>query len=566
MSRTLYKLRKIKLINIIYPMKFLKRLSRSDKDINSRLEFPYSVEDHNNNNVLDQLQFVYTPVLRIQQAWRRYRESQLVSTDDTPQPDFQCFKNPINYCTSSSVYNRFQQYHKEQLDNRLYYSQDIRNNNVDYNYNEMSTDSPLRFSNKNYLKNLSSSNSSSQFQIESDPNSFASDYSEVNDTLKDQLANVHILSNDSLTYISSNNESLISVHQKNLDNNINNLHQKPQENSEDDINIQKQVRKTNLLSLAQEFAALKKMNSYALPFDLHHDRYKDLNSLSDTASEPDDAAMSDATMTTASNVSINHNATPGIQSTKSLPFSNFYDDSNEYVKNVNDEYVASTNNDENNTVNNVPDVVKSQLSNREEIRKKLAFKLDEDESNEQTSGLFYLNETATDLDNVKDKCETISSRPDIIPSIMSTSDDSITRSKQHDEDFFSKQARLQTEAKMALAQVRPMAHMQLQLEKQKVTKSPLADIVGMPGYCDGKQIHLNVQLMNNMNIAQLQVVVNDLHARIEELNIELMQQLVSRDDLHMAQDSMLIDIEDLTGRAQEFAARVNKKIESSKYI
>jgi len=31
------------------------------------------------------------------------------------------------------------------------------------------------------------------------------------------------------------------------------------------------------------------------------------------------------------------------------------------------------------------------------------------------------------------------------------------------------------------------------------------------------------------------------------LNMDLMQQLVDRDDLHMAQDSMLVDIEDLTG-------------------
>jgi len=30
------------------------------------------------------------------------------------------------------------------------------------------------------------------------------------------------------------------------------------------------------------------------------------------------------------------------------------------------------------------------------------------------------------------------------------------------------------------------------------------------------------------------------------LNIDLMQQLVDRDDLHMAQDSMLVDIDDLT--------------------
>lgn len=128
-------------------------------------------------------------------------------------------------------------------------------------------------------------------------------------------------------------------------------------------------------------------------------------------------------------------------------------------------------------------------------------------------------------------------------------------------DFFTKQARLQAEAKMALAQVRPMAHMQLQLEKQLKKKSPLAEIVGIPGFINGKLRHLSNHLLRQMNFAQIQLVVNDLHAQIEVLNLELMQQLVERDDLHMAQDSMLVDIEDLTGRAQEFAARVNKRTE-----
>ena len=49
-----------------------------------------------------------------------------------------------------------------------------------------------------------------------------------------------------------------------------------------------------------------------------------------------------------------------------------------------------------------------------------------------------------------------------------------------------------------------------------------------------------------MNIAQLQVLANDFHARIETLNEHLMEGLLLRDDLHMEQDSMLVDIEDLT--------------------
>ncbi|KOB70449.1 putative rho-associated protein kinase 1 [Operophtera brumata] len=45
------------------------------------------------------------------------------------------------------------------------------------------------------------------------------------------------------------------------------------------------------------------------------------------------------------------------------------------------------------------------------------------------------------------------------------------------------------------------------------------------------------QLLTDMNIAQLQ---------IESLNDSLVQMLMARDELHMGQDSMLVDIEDLT--------------------
>lgn len=49
-----------------------------------------------------------------------------------------------------------------------------------------------------------------------------------------------------------------------------------------------------------------------------------------------------------------------------------------------------------------------------------------------------------------------------------------------------------------------------------------------------------------MNVAQLQIIINDLHSQIEVLNENLVEYLMSRDDLHMEQDSMLVDIEDLT--------------------
>lgn len=57
---------------------------------------------------------------------------------------------------------------------------------------------------------------------------------------------------------------------------------------------------------------------------------------------------------------------------------------------------------------------------------------------------------------------------------------------------------------------------------------------------------LSRQILTEMNVAQLQVIINDLHSQIEVLNENLVEYLMARDDLHMEQDSMLVDIEDLT--------------------
>lgn len=44
-------------------------------------------------------------------------------------------------------------------------------------------------------------------------------------------------------------------------------------------------------------------------------------------------------------------------------------------------------------------------------------------------------------------------------------------------DFISKQAKLQAEARLALAQAKQMAHMQMEIEKQRKKKSPIAEMV-----------------------------------------------------------------------------------------
>lgn len=57
---------------------------------------------------------------------------------------------------------------------------------------------------------------------------------------------------------------------------------------------------------------------------------------------------------------------------------------------------------------------------------------------------------------------------------------------------------------------------------------------------------LSRQILTDMNLTQLQIIVNDFHSQIEGLNEQLVKHLMDRDDLHMGQDAMLVDIEDLT--------------------
>lgn len=49
-----------------------------------------------------------------------------------------------------------------------------------------------------------------------------------------------------------------------------------------------------------------------------------------------------------------------------------------------------------------------------------------------------------------------------------------------------------------------------------------------------------------MNITQLQIIIDEFQAYIETLNELLVKYLMDRDDLSMRQDSILIDIEDIS--------------------
>jgi len=69
-------------------------------------------------------------------------------------------------------------------------------------------------------------------------------------------------------------------------------------------------------------------------------------------------------------------------------------------------------------------------------------------------------------------------RPQILSLPSLRLDSGINSTPPVDEaDFFARQARLQTEARMALAQAKEMAHMQMEVERQRLKQSPITEMV-----------------------------------------------------------------------------------------
>ncbi|RWS12430.1 Schwannomin-interacting protein 1-like protein [Dinothrombium tinctorium] len=114
------------------------------------------------------------------------------------------------------------------------------------------------------------------------------------------------------------------------------------------------------------------------------------------------------------------------------------------------------------------------------------------------------------------------------------------------EHFSTYHSKLYAEARIALSQAKGMAKMQIQIEKQRRKPSPLMNLIQLPFSNRSDNSNQCFNFLFNLGVPQLQLLVNDLHSQIESLNEELVKLLLERDELHMEQDSILVDIEDLT--------------------
>lgn len=126
--------------------------------------------------------------------------------------------------------------------------------------------------------------------IEPEPDSVASDYSEMADPIKEHLANVQIIQKEDLETGNTMFPDQFSVGQK--------ISQGPDETDEE---FARRLRKINYLSLAQEFAALKKVDADALPFGLQKGAHK-LQDVVSPMSETSSETGSDRYMTDSADV------------------------------------------------------------------------------------------------------------------------------------------------------------------------------------------------------------------------------------------------------------------------
>ncbi|XP_035643674.1 schwannomin-interacting protein 1 isoform X4 [Oncorhynchus keta] len=215
-------------------------------------------------------------------------------------------------------------------------------------------------------------------------------------------------------------------------------------------------------------------------------------------------------------------------------------------------------------------VYQAQRNDRESIRQKLAFGsfYDDEEpaiytscskngiSSRPQSGVnlqvCFVNDSNSDKDSDAEDSRTETSL-DTPLSPVSKQSSSLSDRDTGEEDsdpledcgFWRVQRRLQEEARVALALARPMARMQLP---------------HLPHISEGlMKRSLRRGDMRDMSLGQLQVITNDLHSQIQSLNEELVQLLLMRDELHVEQDAMLVDIEDLTRHSQSLQRHMAEK-------
>ena len=77
-------------------------------------------------------------------------------------------------------------------------------------------------------------------------------------------------------------------------------------------------------------------------------------------------------------------------------------------------------------------------------------------------------------------------------------------------------------------------------QQRRIAEDPLRKLLGVSSQ------DLNQDMLTKYNVNTLQVILNDFREKIEQHSTELVSLLLQKDELETEQDSMLIDIEDIS--------------------
>ena len=126
-------------------------------------------------------------------------------------------------------------------------------------------------------------------------------------------------------------------------------------------------------------------------------------------------------------------------------------------------------------------------------------------------------------------------------------------------NFFRQLSAIQNEARKKLREVKAYAAEKVESDRKDrrdTNNKNLATLLGVGennSFWGDRNPHHHYQnrrlhrhLLTEMNINQLQVILNYLFAQVETLNENLVQFLITRDELAIEQDSLLTDVEDIT--------------------
>ncbi|RWS24653.1 uncharacterized protein B4U80_01964, partial [Leptotrombidium deliense] len=109
------------------------------------------------------------------------------------------------------------------------------------------------------------------------------------------------------------------------------------------------------------------------------------------------------------------------------------------------------------------------------------------------------------------------------------------------EEFSVYHSHLFAEARAVLFHAKKWSKFKMHFEQMNKKRSSINGLLDLPLKGKWKK-----QDLFNLGVSQLQLIVNDFHTQIETLNDMLVKLLLERDELHMEQDSILVDVEDLT--------------------